>query len=227
MTNTLITVENVQSDHSGEAKPIKYLFNIEDDKIKGKINYQFTRNELLKLKDQIDSILQCSAESGFFKITDSKALIIQGQPRTGIFCSKCGYRKTHDCVTCLFDLQSPLEQKLFLELKKNDFNFKHQYGIDMNGDPIDLLGSLNDSKANNFQDVLTITDFYVHKNELKLCIYIDGHNCREKAVAKTQHDRNVDRKLQELGFKVLRYMENDIKEDILKVVLEIKKWLTA
>lgn len=227
MTNTLVTAENVSSANSVNAKPVKYIFSIKDDERNDKINYQFTRNELLKLKDQIDTILQCSAEYEFYKKADSKASIIQRQPRTGIFCGKCGYRKTHDCVTCLFDLQSPLEQKLFLELKKNNFNFKHQYGIDRKGDHIELLGSLNDSKTNNFNEVLTVTDFYVSNNDVKLCIYIDGYNRKEKTAAKAQHDKKIDKNLEEMGFIVLRYKENDIKEDIQKVVFEIKKRMAS
>jgi hypothetical protein len=227
MTNTLVTAENIPSEYSGNPKSVKYTFSIQDDKRIDNINYQFTRKELLKLKDQIDSILQCSTESESFKRADSKASIFQRQPRTGIFCSKCGYRKTHDCVTCLFDLQSPLEQKLFLELKKNNINFNHQYGIDRNGAPIELLGSLNDNKANNFSEVLTVTDFYISKNVAKLCIYIDGDNCKKSTTAKAYYESNIDHQLQELGFKVLRYMENDIKEDIQKVVLEIKNQLAS
>lgn len=63
------------------------------------------------------------------------------------------------------------------------------------------------------------------KRGIKLCVYTDGHSYHERTEEQAQRDRNIDRKLQELGYQVLRYTGKDIHEKMDKIINEIKNWL--
>ena len=130
---------------------------------------------------------------------------------------------TRECVTCLFVLESPLERKLFLELKRAGINFQPQYGLNRLGVNISVEGKSYSNPENNFKDLLTKVDFYIEKNDIKLCVYTDGHTYHERTEDQAQRDRNIDRTLQEFGFQVLRYTGKDVKEDTLKIINDIKK----
>lgn len=80
-------------------------------------------------------------------------------------------------------------------------------------------------KKNNFKNVLTIADFYIEIRGVKLCIYTDGHTYHERTEEQAQHDKRIDRKLQEFGFKVLRYTGKDVREGMDHIVREIKQWI--
>ncbi|MFN9109690.1 MAG: endonuclease domain-containing protein, partial [Bacteroidota bacterium] len=132
---------------------------------------------------------------------------------------------TYRCKECLFTLHSPIERKLYLELSKNYIPFKPQYGLNWYGKRIYTENKTYDDVKNNFKDVLTIVDFYIEKNERKLCVYTDGHTYHERTEEQAQRDRNIDRKLQELGFHVLRYTGKDVNENINSIISDIRKWI--
>jgi very-short-patch-repair endonuclease len=58
-----------------------------------------------------------------------------------------------------------------------------------------------------------------------LCVYVDGHTYHERTEEQAQRDKRIDRKLQELGFTVLRYPGKDVNENLDGIVSEIKKWI--
>ena len=66
-------------------------------------------------------------------------------------------------------------------------------------------------------------DFYIEKGDTKVCIYADGHTYHERTEEQAQRDRNIDRELQRLGFIVLRYTGNEIRNDCQKVIDNIKE----
>ena len=125
----------------------------------------------------------------------------------------------------LFVLQSPLERQLFLELLKSYIKFQNQYALNWKGKSISTAGKSYDDRQNNFREVLTVVDFYIEKGSTRLCIYTDGHTYHERTEEQAQRDRNIDRKLQELGFQVLRYTGKEVNENVQKIVNEIKRWL--
>jgi hypothetical protein len=125
----------------------------------------------------------------------------------------------------LFVLQSPLERQLYLELSKSYLKFETQYPLNWYGQNISIEGKTFGDSQNNFKEVLTVVDFYIEKKDTKLCVYTDGHTFHERTEEQAQRDRNIDRKLQELGFQVLRYTGKDVKENSEKIINEIKKWI--
>jgi len=66
-----------------------------------------------------------------------------------------------------------------------------------------------------------IVDFYCH--ELHLAIEVDG-SCHHSHAAK-QYDARRQLKLETWGIKFLRFDDARMKEDINKVVREIKIWI--
>ncbi|MBU2939836.1 endonuclease domain-containing protein [Lacinutrix sp. C3R15] len=58
-----------------------------------------------------------------------------------------------------------------------------------------------------------------------MCVYTDGHTYHERTEEQAQRDKRIDRKLQELGFQVLRYTGKDVNENTDIIVAEIDKWL--
>jgi very-short-patch-repair endonuclease len=96
--------------------------------------------------------------------------------------------------------------------------------LNWRGQQISVVGRTYGDKVNNFRDVLTVVDFYIEKRGVKLCVYTDGHTYHERTEEQAQRDRNIDRKLQELGFQVLRYTGKDVNENAVKIIEDIKKW---
>ena len=68
-------------------------------------------------------------------------------------------------------------------------------------------------------------DFFIENKQTKLCVYTDGHSYHERTEDQAKRDRNIDRKLQELGFQVLRYTGKEVNENPLKIINEIQKWI--
>jgi len=90
-------------------------------------------------------------------------------------------------------------------LIRNNINIKKQYEIYTDG------------------TLLTVTDFYIESG--KIAIYCDGfkYHYNKESVIK---DRNQDRALQFLGYKVLRYTGSEIVGNLDKCVREIKEFIS-
>jgi very-short-patch-repair endonuclease len=99
---------------------------------------------------------------------------------------------------------SDIEAKLGEALIKENINFKKQYEIYTDG------------------TLLTVTDFYIESG--KIALYCDGfkYHYNKESVIK---DRNQDRVLQFLGYKVLRYTGSEIVGNLDKCVREIKGFI--
>lgn len=125
-----------------------------------------------------------------------------------------------DCYNCVINCQSPLERQMLLELHKNGLNTILQRRINKDGSYYDAPEEVDS------ENILTIPDFYIEKGDVRICIYADGHTYHERTESQAQHDRNIDRELQRLGFVVLRYTGNEIRNDCQKVIDNIKENLT-
>ena len=182
-------------------------------------------NELTKLRDEITELIESTTTAEKLNITNDKANILDNHYTDDELCLNCRYKLTSHCQTCIFDLQSPLERKLFLALNKKNVRFKTQYPLNWKGESISIAGKSYNNPKNNFKNVLTVADFYIEKRNIKLCIYTDGHTYHERTEEQAQRDKRIDRKLQELGFQVLRYTGKDVNDDTDTIVAEIKKWI--
>ena len=125
-----------------------------------------------------------------------------------------------DCYNCVINCQSPLERQMLLELHKNGLSTILQRRINKDGSYYDA------PKEVDPENILTIPDFYIEKGDVRICIYADGHTYHERTESQAQRDRNIDRELQRLGFVVLRYTGNEIRNDCQKVIDNIKENLT-
>lgn len=181
--------------------------------------------DLTKLRDEITELIESTTTAEKLNITNEKATILDKHYANDELCQNCIYKLTHNCLTCIFDLQSPLERKLFLALNKQYIRFEAQYPLSWRGENISIAGKAYDNPKNNFKEVLTVVDFYIEKKDVKLCVYTDGHTYHERTEEQAQRDKRIDRKLQELGFQVLRYTGKDVNENTDTIVAEIKKWI--
>ena len=109
---------------------------------------------------------------------------------------------------------------MLLELHKNGLTSILQRRINKDGSYYDA------PKEVDSENILTIPDFYIEKGDVRICIYADGHTYHERTESQAQRDRNIDRELQRLGYKVLRYTGNEIRKSCDKVIENIKENLT-
>jgi len=181
--------------------------------------------ELTKLRDEISALIETTSTAEKLNIDVAKANILDKHYLDDPLCQNCTYKLTHNCLTCIFHLQSPLERKLFLALKKEYIRFEAQYPLNWKGENISISGKSYDNPKNNFKEVLTVADFYIEKRDVRLCVYTDGHTYHERTEEQAQRDKRIDRKLQEMGFQVLRYTGKDVNENTGDIVAEIKKWI--
>jgi len=234
MSRIPITIEKIKVESKGlnvsggpttTYETIKYLFKLDEKGQQWERTFICDRNSLLKLREDIDFLIQNTTTGETLNIPNEQAQIIDEHFKSDPLCKKCTLKLTHNCVTCIFQLQSPLERRLFLELKKANINFKPQYGLDWIGREISVQEKKYGDPENNFKDVLTVVDFFIFKGETKLCVYTDGHTYHERTEEQAQRDRNIDRKLQELDYTVLRYTGKDVNGDINKIITDIQKWI--
>lgn len=221
-----IKVETYQRGFNSEDKvSVAYLFTIVEKGQHWHKTYECDRNELLELKKDIDRLLEETTTAEVLHIHEDKAKIIDEHYKTDKLCNDCNFKLTFKCKECLFVLQSPLERQLYLELSKSNVRFQIQYPLNWHGENISIEGKKFGDSKNNFKEVLTVVDFYIERSQTKLCVYTDGHTYHERTEEQAQRDRNIDRKLQELGFQVLRYTGKEVKENCEKIITEIKKWI--
>ena len=73
----------------------------------------------------------------------------------------------------------------------------------------------------DYSNVLTRPDLVIMADPVPLLIYADGAKYHGSKTAQT-HDKRVDRRLQELGFEILRVSGSDIYSNIERVVEDVK-----
>lgn len=232
MANIPIEIEKIkriyksfQSDDNSENEVTDYLVSVTEKGQNWNKTIRCGLKELTKLRDEISELIESTTTAEKLNIANDKAKILDKHYADDELCQNCNYKLTNHCLTCIFDLQSPLERKLFLALNKKYIRFEAQYPLNWKGENISITGKTYDNPKNNFKEVLTVADFYIEKNDVKLCIYTDGHTYHERTEEQAQRDKRIDRKLQELGFQVLRYTGKDINENTDIIVKEIKKWI--
>jgi hypothetical protein len=181
--------------------------------------------ELTRLRDDISKLIETTTTAEKLNISNDKANTLDKHYKEDKLCKDCNLKLSYDCLTCIFHLQSPLERKLFLEMKKEYVKFQTQYALNWKGETISIEGKSYENPTNNFKEVLTVADFYIEKRGVRLCIYTDGHTYHERTEEQAQRDKRIDRKLQELGYQVLRYTGKDVNENIGTIIKEIKKWI--
>jgi hypothetical protein len=225
MSKLPITFKKVKTKTHDNNEMVSYLVTVSDKTSYWDKSSLVDRNELLKLRDELDKVLSDISTAELLSVSENHANFIDESHKKDYLCKNCNYKMTQSCVTCLFTLDSPLERKLFLELKKIYIKFIPQYGIDWKGNEISIEGKSYNDATNNFKNVLTIADFFIQKKDAKLCIYTDGHTFHEKTEEQAKHDKTIDRQLQLLGYTVLRYTGKEVNEDCDKIIAQIKKFI--
>ena len=181
--------------------------------------------DLEKFRDEISKVIDLTSTAEKLNIAQDKAKKLDKHYANDALCLNCKYRYSSHCKTCVFELHSPLERKLYLALTNEYIKFSVQYPLNWNGEHISIEGKSYHNPKNNFKEVLTVADFFLDQKGIKLCVYTDGHTFHEKTEEQAQHDKRIDRKLQKLGYKVLRYTGKDVNEDVESIVREIKTWI--
>lgn len=133
-------------------------------------------------------------------------------------CNECKF-KWKECHSCVVKCESPLERTLLLELCKNSVYPILQRRYNKDGSYYEY------PQVINFDNILTIPDFYLENKTTKLCVYADGHTYHERTEVQALRDRNIDRELQKLGFIVLRFTGLEIRKNCSQVVENIKSVL--
>ena len=224
MSKLPIGFQKIKTKDYNKIEVVKYLVTISDKNSYFNKTALCDREELIKLRDELDKILIDSTTAEILRITKDKGDKLDNAFKSDILCKECEFKLTQNCVACLFELQSPLERKLFLELKKAKINFRHQYALNWYGQQISIADKSYYDPLNNFKEVLTVVDFFIDLRNVKLCIYTDGHSYHSLNQDQVKHDNVINRKLQELGFTVLRYNGKEINDDISVITSEVKKW---
>ena len=126
-------------------------------------------------------------------------------------------------MTCLTVLQSPLERKLYPKLLESKMYFEVQVPLNKFGKKAQINNSEEKDLRLKYADLLTQPDFYLPNGKQPICVYTDGHTYHERTEDQAKRDRGIDRKLQELGFVVMRFTGKDINESLGMVVNQIRK----
>lgn len=203
----------------------RFLVNVSEKGNSWKKTFNCKLDDLKKLKEEIDKIISSVTLAESLNISEEAGRRLEELYKKDSICKNCKYKPSHSCVECAFELQSPLERKLFIALKDEYIKFSTQYALNWNGENISMEGKEYNNPLNNFREVLSVADFYIEKSGERLCVYTDGHTYHERTEEQAQHDRRIDRKLQELGFTVLRYTGKDVNENLQGIVRDIKGWI--
>ncbi|RYZ53979.1 MAG: DUF559 domain-containing protein, partial [Sphingobacteriales bacterium] len=175
---------------------------------------------LEELRDRIDEVLNSDTTAEKLDVSAQQGDVIDKHMETDPLCQDCKFRLTKECASCLFIMQSPLERKLFVELKKEGIYFKPQYPLGYDGKKAYI--NEDEDQSTRYKKVLTIVDFYIEYNQMMLCVYTDGHTYHERTEDQATRDKNIDRKLQDLGYKVFRFTGKEVNERMPKVIDDIK-----
>lgn len=229
MARIPLLIEKIQSESyrlSGEnSKKTEYIITIEEKNEKWHRVFRCNYEELESLRTTISNLLDSTTTAEKLGIDENKASTLDDHYKKDNLCQSCRYKQSQDCIECIFVLQSPLERLLFLALKENHIKFQTQYPFNWKGEKISIEGKAYNNPLNNFKEVLTVVDFYIERGSSKLCVYTDGHTYHERTEEQAQRDKRIDRKLQQLGYQVLRYTGKDVKENVTRIIDEIKDWL--
>ena len=194
-------------------------FTISIDLGNWSLKNDYSKWDLIKIRDRINELL------GFQEIADTFHCSIEDAEKISKYhndrrnsCDECQL-KMKACHECVIICQSPLERDMLIALKLNGLEPQLQLRINKDGksypytEPVDK------------DNILTLPDFYLENENTKLCIYADGHTYHERTEYQAKRDRSIDRELQSLGYKVLRFTGKEIRTELDKVIEDIKKHL--
>ena len=210
----LVEKENLRT--LSNYKREEYLIQINEKQSNWEISKIFDRDELITLRNEINIVLGLTSASENLKCSIEEVEKLQDYHKTNNLCKNCEF-KYIECLICINICQSPLEQALFLALKKEKINAQLQRRVNKNGETFENVFPIDKTK------IMTIPDFYIEIGNKKICIYADGHTYHERTEEQALRDRNIDRELQNLGFIVLRFTGKEIRERMENVIETIKK----
>ncbi len=107
---------------------------------------------------------------------------------------------------------SPIEKKVGLGMLEDNIPFIQQHKI-----------YENYQKQDENETYFTKADFFIPDPFEPVAIYCDGFAYHGKIPEQLTHDRRIDRKLQELGIKVLRFVGTEIENNLERCIEDIKK----
>ncbi len=184
-------------------------------------------DDLIKFHKELSGIIDAISWYERLGIEAATAAQIEVANKTDVICSECSYKKSKNCVTCLTVLQSPLERKLYPKLLESNIYFEVQVPLNRFGKKADFANSEEKDLRLRYKDLLTQPDFYLPNGRKPICVYTDGHTYHERTEEQATRDKGIDRKLQELGFVVMRFTGKDVRESIDRVVGDIRKMVEA
>jgi hypothetical protein len=193
MARLPIKIQKIKSKGLNNTEYVQYLVIVSDKGTYWEQTAIVDRADLTRLRDSLNEILADSTTAEILGATEEQGARIDVAHKSDVLCRDCQFKMTHNCKTCLFTLQSPLERKLFIELKKANIHFQPQYALNWYGQQISVAGKSYGDPTNNFKDVLTVVDFYIEKRDVKLCVYTDGHTYHVSTEVQAQRDRTIDR----------------------------------
>lgn len=209
---------SVEPYKDGERIKYSFYFKIDSSTFLTKDLYErdldsLLDNVLLALDyKQIMTTFSCSVQ-------DARKIKEEWKRNSYENCEDCKL-KLKECYRCCIVCESPLEKKLLRELVINGLQPKLQMRISKTNEVSDY------TKPVNKETILTIPDFYIEKENKKVCIYTDGMTYHNRNDWQFERDRNIDRELQNFGYTVLRFGTNEINNEIEKVLDVIKRTLS-
>ena len=108
--------------------------------------------------------------------------------------------------------ESPIEEKVGLGMLEDNIPFIQQHEI-----------YENYKKQDENETYFTKADFFIPDPIEPVAIYCDGFAYHGKTPEQLTHDRRIDRKLQELEIKVLRFVGTEIENNLERCIEDIKK----
>ncbi|MDI1354774.1 MAG: DUF559 domain-containing protein [bacterium] len=220
-----IKIEKVSlNSNRHHSEQTKYLITVEEKKSKWELTYQCSKEELIRFKKEIEDLITNTSNAETLNVTEEQEKIIEKYYKTDSICSNCKDKLTHQCVTCLFSLQSPLERKMFVALNNTYIRFTPQYPVDVRGE---LSYTHSDQLPNtpvNKKNILTTVDFFFQKGDRKLCVYTDGETYHKGNPEQAAKDNIINNKLRDFGYTVLRFTGKEINENMDSIIHEIKQW---
>ena len=173
-------------------------------------------SDLKRLVDSINQVRGLSEIMNLFNCNEEQATKLRscwGEDGTSPEddCKECSFKRK-ECFKCQFICQSPLEKSMFLEFRKRGIDVVLQRRIRKDGTYYDYPEEIDK------ETILTIPDFYIESKNNKVCIYADGASYHYNNENQGIRDRTIDRELQNLGYKVIRYLGAEIRNNINEVI---------
>lgn len=185
------------------------------------VSKQVSDNDLRGLIDSINEARGLNSIIKLFKCSEEQAYKLRSAwgedgTRPEADCKECQFKRK-ECFKCQFVCESPLEKTMFLAFKKRGIDVVLQRRIRKDGTYYDYPEDVDK------ETILTIPDFYLENKNNKVCIYADGKTYHYKYENQVIRDRTIDRELQNLGYKVIRYLGEEIQNDLDNVIDSVMK----